>query len=957
MTTDDKNADQLISIWVASLLKNPNQLLALPLGKDLKSPWNINVMADFLSNEVSISFDKARLRRHLTLPLIEKMDEMKVVVKGASTTENLFRQRILYWYSTLNFEDKKCLPRLTKSPNNICFASIGPEQKSWLSYGVKYELIGKTIDEIHVDLHQLGIIEEEFKPFNARKRPIKDTKSAILEWVSNVLDDTELLWEIPLKKSATPLGFNVAVEHIQRVTGISTCSATKYRELALPVIEKMIKEKILIIPNEPYEAASIEEQRKLRNWDRKLSIEEKKLLPIFGNRISLKRIPAEQRPIHKNSLKFAAVKSAWNLIHEDLESLGIINKEYKSVAEREAEKLIYQQEPNEYQTERFNRLATNKLNAATDFFEPSKLEPFIQVEQLFAVQSKTVASESGKSNYRNACHLFIEFLSESYGTKPLRITAVFDEHLFSRFRKYLEQKIISKEISSHHANTILSSVRKALQRLTQVSDMGYSFFDANGFDKNRETDIKKPFSKNERLQILAVIEKGLEASRAILAPYKKANIGTNPLDKNGARIKGLSTLENARWLFENPLKCKPIHYNTANSPTEKSFLKIIADSNKGLLEVYKEWGVLPMVSVEILIPYLLRLAQITALNTNSLIALDIDDYVENHPATSRPCLRYWKERSNGHKEYHLDLFNAELSWLTSTQAKAVKEVFQEVIQITSSLRHDIEDDALKNRLFIYQSNSTKKHGRVSPIFGNEEKNEKSLGDNLARFVEKYNLKNDQGEPLTLTISRFRPTFVSEMLDSGVSLREIQLMLGHSTIRTTISYLDSLDFNSISRVKINDALKEIHQSTLNEETQAKDLIQIVEHTNAKKLATTFHTPLAECKNIFDPPEFVKKLSSYIPGTPCSQYNKCLSCDNVIITAKNLPEIFAMQRDYTLLTEHTRVMDTPYGHVIRENLELIKNITDPQLSDFSVEELQDGQRLSEYIETTTLVDGAV
>lgn len=957
MNRNEKTADQLINIWVKNLLQNPNQLLALPLSKDVKSPWNVNVMADFISNAVSLSIYDVHKRRHLSLPLIEKMAKMKIIVKGASSTENLFRQRILYWYSTLSFDDKKRLPRQAKSPNNICFASIGSEQRSWLFRGTRYEFIGKTIDEIHEDLNQLGIIEANFKPFKERKRLIKDAKSAILEWVSSVLEDIDLLWEIPLKKSTTPLGFNIAVEYIQSVTGISACSATKYRELALPVIEKMIKEKILIIPNGPYEAASIEDQRKLRNWYRKLSIEEKKLLPIFGNRISLTRMPPEQRPISKNSLKFGAVQNAWNFIHKDLETLGIINKEYKSVAERVSEKLSQQQEPNENQTERFNRLATKKLNTATDFLEPSKTEPFIQVEQLFAVQSKTVASKSGKSNYSNACSLFIKFLSELNGTTPIRITEAFDEYLFSRYRKYLEQKIICKEISSHHANTILSSVRKTLKRLTQVSDIGYSFFDANGFDTNRETDVKKPFSKNERLQILDAIEKDLEASRSLLTPYERTNIGENPLDQHGARIRGLSKLENARWLFENPLNCKPVHYNTAKLPIEKSFLKIIADSNKGLLEVYKEWGVPPLVSVEILIPYLLRLAQITALNTNSLLALDIDDYVESHPATSRPCLRYWKERSNGHKEYHLDLFNAELSWLTSTQAKAVKEVFQEVIQITSSFRHDIEDEALKNRLFIYQSNSTKKHGRVTPIFGNKERNEKSLGDNLASFVEKYNLKDDQGKPLTLTISRFRPTFVSEMLDSGVSLREIQLMLGHSTIRTTISYLDSLDFNSISRIKINDALKGIHQSTLNEKTQAKDLIRIVEHTNVKKLAITFHTPLAECKNIFDPPEFVKKLSSYIPGTPCSQYNKCLSCDNVIITAKNLPEIFAMQRDYTLLTEHTRVMDTPYGHVIRENLELIKNITDPQLSDFSTDELQDGQRLSEFIETTTLVDGAV
>src|SRR5699024_10694221 len=317
--------------------------------------------------------------------------------------------------------------------------------------------------------------------------------------------------------------------------------------------------------------------------------------------------------------------------------------------------------------------------------------------------------------------------------------------------KYLEGKVINKEISSHHANTVLSSVRITLNRLTQVRDIEYSFFNINGFATTRETDVKKPFTMNERLRILEAIEKGLSESRKALKPYKKTGLGSNPLDEKGSVIRGLSTLENARWLFENRLMCKPVHYNTAKSPIEKSFLRIINDSDKGLIEVYNDWGITPMINMDTLTPYVLRLAQITGLNANPLLSLDINDYVDSHPATSRPCLRYWKERSDGHKEYHLDLFNAELTWLTSSQAQSIKVIFEELEKLTGSFRQDIEDDAFKDRLFIYQSNSTKKHGRVSPLLGNKGKNKKALGASLSRFVNKYNLKNDAGDPLTLTI--------------------------------------------------------------------------------------------------------------------------------------------------------------------------------------------------------------
>ena len=813
---------------------------------------------------------------------------------------------------------------------------------------------GITIEKVHESFSELNIVDTDFKGFE-EKQPINVAEAAVIEWVSKTVKDIEELWEIPISTAKNSLGFGVSVKYIQNAVGISYLAASENRELTSPIIKKMTEEGILVTLDEKSQATGLENRRKLLNWYRKLSEKEKRELPIFGNKICLSRMSSQKLPIKQYTLKFNAVRSAFDLIHHDLEKLGIIDPNYKSVVERTSEANVNRKNSSESQIDRFNRLASRELNATNDFFIPSKLEPFIQVEQLFASYCKTVASESGKSNYRAASTSFIKFLSDLHGTVPLNILIAFDQHLLSRYRKHLEQKIIKEEISSHYANTNLSAVRKALYRLKQVSDIDYIFFDVGGFSVSRETDIKKPFTMNERLQILDAIEKGIGESRAILTPYKKSGVGKNPLDKKGGRIYGLSTLDNARWLFENCLKCKPVHHNTAKSTIEKSFLAIIADSDKGLIEVYNEWGVPPMINIDVLIPYLLRLAQITGLNADSLLSLDIDDYVDSHKATSKPCLRYWKERSDGYKEYHLDLFNAELTWLTSSQAKSIKVIFEELDQLTGSFRQDIEDDAFKDRLFIYQSNSTKKHGRVSPLLGNKGKNAKALGASLSRFVKKYNLKNDEGDPLTLTISRFRPTFVSEMLRNGVTVREIQLMLGHSSLQTTLGYIDSLDFNSMSRMKIKDELEEIHQSTLDKQVE-----KVPEDIKSKKndeLVTTFHTPLAECRNIFDPPNFVKNLSSYIPGTPCSQYNKCLSCDNVIITAKNLPEIFAMKRDYTLLTEHSRVMDTPYGHVISENLELIKGITEPELSNFSLEELENGRRLAEYIETTTLVDGVI
>lgn len=63
---------------------------------------------------------------------------------------------------------------------------------------------------------------------------------------------------------------------------------------------------------------------------------------------------------------------------------------------------------------------------------------------------------------------------------------------------------------------------------------------------------------------------------------------------------------------------------------------------------------------------------------------------------------------------------------------------------------------------------------------------------------------------------------------------------------------------------------------------------------------------------------------------------------------------MERDYLKLMEVSRIMDTPYGRVVRENLALLDGILNSN-SDFTPKELAEGRRLSEFVDTTVLVDG--
>lgn len=778
-------------------------------------------------------------------------------------------------------------------------------------------------------------------------------KEQVESWVRTVTKSREnlLLVQITYAREVEH-GCLVSANYLSQKLGLNLglIRRNDYRKLTVPVIEEMVNQKI-IIPGHPPAANNLRIQ--LLKWFEGLTATDKQTLPLFGNKINIKKVlTGKLKPIKAGIHHYELVSQTWSDIHEELLEKGILDSKYQTVRERA---------PNDKRpknkitlSEKYQALA-DSYQQSDKFVEPSDESSFIQLEQLFAICASTVASSSGKSNFYNACEDLKSHLRTTHGTDSYLLREHLDEFTLKSYKAYLDKKINARKVSPSHASTLISAVRKTLNIAADIKCLEFSgFYDVSGYDSTRVTNQNRPYTSSERKQIIHAINLAIEKVKELKIPYVRTGAGRNPLDEDLKIKPGMGTIENARWLFENRLDCIPVHYPISKDKTiyQRKFLSIINAIDHGLLETYVNWGILPITDLSAIAPFILKLAMITGMNAESILTLDIDDYVSSHPATGRPCLRYWKERSDGNKEYHLDLFNAELNWLTSRQSKEVELIFNEVINLTKKLREKIEEK-YKSRLFIYESSGVKSHRKIMPLIEHDGEKAFRIYAALKAFVKEYDLKDDTGSAMTLNISRFRPTFVSEMLENGASLRDIQLMLGHSNIETTISYLDGLDFNTVARKKVNEKLIELHEGTFKKPSEAVN--QIPERNVEDEVI--FKTPLSACRNIFDPPEFIKKLKTYVPGKACSQYNKCLSCENVIITSANLPELFAMQRDYLLLLERNRILDTPYGHVVKENLNLIEQIINPETSDFSVDELGFAERLSLQIDTSILVDGVI
>lgn len=769
---------------------------------------------------------------------------------------------------------------------------------------------------------------------------------AVIEsFVARVTDDRESLLRVCLSRGED---LAVAPSYVIEQTNLSQMAISKRASYFEPIFDAMRAEGI-IVPG--HSSNACDWRRRLLAWYEGMPMEERLAIPVFGNSIKdrgfLSEIP-ELSGFNGARTRYELVRMTFEEILDDLRKLGVLDSSYQTVEQRVASKT--ESKPTESLRDAFSAMRSVRIHRLSDLASPETERPFQHLLHLFSASSMKSSSSSGQNNFIEAFKYYRAYLTEANYTGLEDIRELVTPYTLPKFRGYLQDKILERALSTSHSSSMMSSARKMMARAVQIEGLGLtSFVSAAGFDAERETDQYKPYPQAVRNRISQVIEQEIEETNRLAQAYVLSHAGEDPLSPDGSMRRGLKTMDNARWIFENKLDCKPLNFESVdkNDPYQRTFMSIISASSISIFEVYKSWGVQYQVDGRVIAPYIARLAQVTGMNADSLLGLELDDFIERHDLTDRPCLLYWKERSEGAKMLHLDIFHAEISWLTTSQGRVVKQIFDDVKHLTRDIRLNAPVEA-QNKLFIYRSSSPRMYGVVNSF---ESSGESMLHKTLQRLSQDHGLLDEDGNPLKLSPSRFRPSFVSELIERGVSPREIQVLLGHKSLSTTIAYLDQMDFNPMARRMLNKVLHEMQQDTLEE---APKLIptKTIESTPE---AMPLRSGLANCMNVFDPPAFIKALASYDPSKPCTLFNKCLSCSNSIITVSHLPELFAMRRDYQRMIEVNRVLDTPYGALILDNLDVLNNLLDPDTSDFSVEELTKAERLSENLQVSILTEG--
>lgn len=170
------------------------------------------------------------------------------------------------------------------------------------------------------------------------------------------------------------------------------------------------------------------------------------------------------------------------------------------------------------------------------------------------------------------------------------------------------------------------------------------------------------------------------------------------------------------------------------------------------------WSDNPLVTGYLLVAALLIVALHTGRNTTPLLEMG-RDCLRPHPKDNTVFLVLWKRRGYNTSKVPLrSESDAErLLEYTPSVRMNVERLIRRVMVLTEPLDSDAPGD-LKGRVWLYRSRSTESVGQVTSLSA------ASLEKEARSLVAKYGLKDSDGNPLRINISRLRKTFANRIFE-------------------------------------------------------------------------------------------------------------------------------------------------------------------------------------------------
>jgi len=307
---------------------------------------------------------------------------------------------------------------------------------------------------------------------------------------------------------------------------------------------------------------------------------------------------------------------------------------------------------------------------------------------------------------------------------------------------------------------------------------------------------------------------------------------------------------NREFFPENPFPNSNKRLNGERSLTSYEKRQLVVALKQAIKPIYNKTE--PFNGYELTI-CLLAVAIQTGINTSPLLKMTTD-VLSDHPLKdNRKLLTVFKNRGKAIQLHNLR--KTESVEVVQSVKLDVAYLIEKIIKNNTKLRNLIDT----NLVFIYRKiggGLGTKAGCITSL------TDTSLYRNIAKFIKKYNLKDEDGRAMKLNLSRIRKTFINGMYElSGESLLVAAQQAKHSGTGTLDHYLQAP-----------------RQSKLNLGLMGE--IRVKELTSPEP-----SNPVAHCKDPLNGDRAPKN------GTFCNDFLGCFRCKSFVITGDDLYKLFS------------------------------------------------------------------
>ena len=286
---------------------------------------------------------------------------------------------------------------------------------------------------------------------------------------------------------------------------------------------------------------------------------------------------------------------------------------------------------------------------------------------------------------------------------------------------------------------------------------------------------------------------------------------------------------------------------------------------------------------ELLSYALLTIALHTGRNTTPLLEMG-PDCLRSHPKDKLEFLVVYKRRSRQSSKVILGA--EKMIESMPTVFPSVARLIRRTIELTGPLR-DQASGHLKQRVWLYPSQSNPRAGEIWAL------SPSMVGLTVKKLVKDFDLRDANGDPLRINVSRLRKTFINR----------INEILDDDLVTTAVAA------GNTPQVTGNVYLRPGEGSQKNWKFMG---VALTRELLSATLGATEKTPTGGCTDT--------KAGQFAPkrdGATCMNFLDCVRCRNYVVTGDDLHRLFSLY--WRIYSERGRMdkrkWERHYAHIVR------------------------------------------